>query len=161
MSYLWFIKIILSLGLITGAYFYWEHLVSFQQKYKDEQKLHQAAANSLLAERLAYKEIHEDAKKLEGDLNEIAKQNSKYRACVANRTCYVSLREQETKAGGLQTANSTPTPSVNGTSGGIEFSVQQDIFDLEASIRKDELIINGLQHHINKYCSNSIEQIPE
>ena len=151
-SWILVIKTVLSLGLTTGAYFYWEHLKSFQAKYATESVLHQEAANALLAERITNASIREDAEKLGVKLDEISKENKKYRNCIADGSCTVGLRKPTQAGKDVQTGDSKTGCSSYGETERIEQSVQQDIYDLRSSIRKDELIINDLQEFIIKYC---------
>lgn len=152
MNYLWLVKILISLGLVTGAYFYWSHLNSFKQKYADEVVLHQAAANSLLSERLASIESHNDGLELEKKLNAITKKNIEYKNCIANGTCYISLRQSAKTTTGLLPETSGTDTEFDGTSRQLDRELQQRIQDHSTEVEKAWQQINGLQEYINKYC---------
>lgn len=151
----WAIKVIVCLGLVTGAYFYWDHLNSFKQKYADEVALHQAAANSLLSERLASIESYNDGIELEKKYNAIAKKNVEYKNCIANGTCSISLRTSTKNSSGLLPETSGTVTSTDGTSGQLDRELQQRIQDHRTEIEKAWEQINGLQAYINKHCLNS------
>lgn len=150
------IKYLIGVAAIAAIVLYGNHVIKERDKYKSsyetETKLRQETANVLLAERLNSVQMAKEAKEIEDKLNEIAEQNTKYRNCVANRTCYVSLRQQAPKT----TYTSSTTPGINnGTQNSIDIALQQDIFDLRASIERDELIIKKLQQYIIQYCPNT------
>lgn len=149
---LWAIKATISLGLATGAYFYWSHLNSFKQKYNDEVALHQAAANSLLSERLSAIDSYNDGLELEKKFNAIAKKNAEYKNCIANGTCYISLRQSTKTGSGLLSETSTTNTEFDGTSRQLDRELQQRIQDHRTEIEKAWEQINGLQAYINKYC---------
>ncbi len=149
---LWAIKILVSLGLVTGVYFYWSHLNSFKQKYADEVALHQAAANSLLSERLSNIQSYNDGLELEKKYNAIAKKNADYKHCIANGTCSISLRTSSQNSTGLLQETSSTCPQFNETSGQLDRELQQRIQDHRTEIEKAQEQINGLQSYINKYC---------
>jgi hypothetical protein len=149
---LWAIKIIASLGLVTGAYFYWSYLNSFKQKYTDEVALHQAAANSLLSERLSNIQSYNDGLELEKKYNEITKKNVYYKNCIANGTCSISLRQSTKNSAGLLSETSGTDTKSDVTSGRLDRELQQRIQDHRTEIEKAQEQINGLQSYINKHC---------
>ncbi len=154
------IKPLIGIAALAAIVLYAKHVINerdhFEKKYNEELSLHQEAANALLSERLNYREAQKDAEALEVKFNEITQQNTKYRNCIANGTCSVSLRNQaQTNNGKTDTGT---VPQNNDSTGGIKFTVQQDIFDLRASIQADEVKIVGLQAYINKYCYKPVTE---
>jgi hypothetical protein len=153
------IKIITSLVLIIGAYFYREHLLSYKVKYETERDLRIEANKTIKADREFRLVLEQETRDLEDKLNVISKENANYLECVANYNCYISLRQPQTNQIPAANGTSRSCSSVNETQERIEPAIQQDIFNLRASIEKDELIIVKLQDyvikakaHVTKYC---------
>jgi hypothetical protein len=150
------IKLGIGIAAVAAIILYINHLQNDVEKYKKdfetEQANHQSAANTLLSERISALRMQEKALELEKKFNEIHKANDAYRECVANRTCYVSLRQPTKKESGLLPNAGTTSSKLDDSPGSIELTVQQDIFHLEASIKIDELKIIELQNYINTEC---------
>lgn len=148
------IKPLMGIAAVAAIFFYGKHLYDERNAYKDnyeqEVKNHQETANSRLIEQINARKAHEEALALEKKFNELRKKNSEYAACIANGTCGVRVRsgQSQTRSNTNTAAGSKPDDS----SGGIEFTVQQDIFSLRTSIEIDEMKITGLQDYINKWC---------
>lgn len=148
------IKPFFGIAAVAAIFLYGKHLYNERNHYRDsyaqEVKIHQETANNRLAEQFNVRKAHDAALKLENELNELRKKNAQYAACIANGTCSVKLRSQNSETSA--NSNTSTTPKHNDSTRGIEFTVQQDIFNLRTSITIDELKITELQKYINDWC---------
>jgi hypothetical protein len=150
------IKILLSGASVLALFLYVKNLQNtvkeLETNYSNEVQAHQEVSNVLLAERLETVQVNKLAVELEERFNEISEQNDKYRKCINDRTCYVSLRKQAAETSTKESSGSTST-SAN-LQKQIDGEIQRDILDLRKSIEEDAAMINGYIKFITDHCKN-------